>query len=112
MSKVCANSSRRSHGSFEIAEVRVETVSPRKEIDRRVLTADFRESERVGLIPVRGLCSARRPNNMPPCGLRLGLVGGFSKDEVPTGSVGKVGHDENGLGEENCDSSSVPRNMR
>ena len=36
---------------------------------------------------VRGPCSARRPNSMPPCevALEFGLVEGFSKDEVPTG---------------------------
>ena len=36
---------------------------------------------------VRGLCSATRPNGMPPCEVALGfgLVEGFSQDEVPTG---------------------------
>ena len=35
---------------------------------------------------VRGLCSARRPNGMPPCEVALGfgLDEGFSQDEVPT----------------------------
>ena len=48
---------------------------------------------------------------MPPCGVALGfrLVEGFSKDEVPIGFGVEVGKgvdrkDENGLGEENCDS--------
>ena len=64
---------------------------------------------------VRGLCSARRPNGMPPCEVALGfgLVEGFRKDGVPTGFCVEVkkGVDRNeqkGHGAENCDSSSVP----
>ena len=49
---------------------------------------------------VRGLCSARRPNGMPPCevALEFGLVEGFSKEEVPTGFCVEVkkGVDRNG----------------
>ena len=52
---------------------------------------------------------------MPPCEVALGF--GLVEDEVPTGFCVEVtkGVDRNeqkGHGAENCDSSSVPRDMR
>ena len=66
----------------------------------------------LGSVFVRALCSANRPRMRPPCGVAQGfrLVEVFSRG-VCAGS-GVEQNDENGEGEENCDSSNAPRNMR
>ena len=66
----------------------------------------------LGSVFVRVLCSANRPRMRPPCGVAQGfrLVEVFSRG-VCAGS-GVEQNDENAEGEENCDSSNAPRNMR
>ena len=88
-----------SRGGREVFEVGVEAVLSRREVDRRVLTADSANGF--------GLRTKRRP----PCGVAQGFIPiPVFSSEVCVG-CGVEQNDQNGLGEESCDSSDVPRNM-
>ena len=95
----------------------VEAVLSRREIDRRVLTANF--NERVGLTTCKKALLDHAGHRT--CLLAELRWGSDSLKESAKmrytsdlcGSRKSVDrNDENGLGDENCDSSNVPRNMR
>ena len=52
-----------------------------------------KQNHRFDEVSIRGLCAARRPNSVPPCGVALGfgLVEGFCKDGVLIGFGVEVG---------------------
>ena len=70
------------------------------------------QSGRPRTATVRGICSATWPNGGPPRGVTQGfwLIPVFCSGVCAGG--GAVQNDEKGLGEDNNDSSNVPRNMR